>query len=398
MNTRHWWDIAVGLVIIVLSAISAMNSEYSIVERWALVALLLSLGALYGAVLRRFVPVQIGLDQHDTPTIYSMVGQMAMIALAAATVSLSADMMNTMVIVLPLIWLSSSGTRQAVLMNVVATSALGTAFAFNQGWTTSGNITAFAIAGISTAFSVALGLWISGIANWGSERARLLEELTEAQSELEAAHRESGAAGERERIARDIHDTIAQSLTSIVMLAQRASRDSNPAQTIAVVEETARDALSDARGLVAANATVAATASAPFEASLTRLGTRFARESGVQISTTVELSQQLPRELEVMLLRCVQEGLANVRKHARAGHVAMALQRVDQEIRLTITDDGRGLGGATIDDERGFGLPGMRERVALVGGTLSLSDAGGDGVTLAVTVPNPEALTQESLT
>ncbi|WP_166982840.1 sensor histidine kinase [Paramicrobacterium fandaimingii] len=397
MNTRRWWDVAVGLVIVALCVVSVMDAGSSTAERWALVGLLLGLGVLYFAVLRRYMDVQIGQEREELPVALLTVGQFAMIGFAAATVALSADMMNTMVIVLPLIWLTSPGTRQAIPMNIVATTVLGAAFAFNQGWTESGNLTAFAIAGISTAFSIALGLWISRIANWGVDRARLLDELTHAQSALESAHRESGAAEERERIARDIHDTIAQSLTSIVMLAQRASREPDPAQTIALVEDTARDALSDARGLVAANAAVSAAASAPLEASLTRLGTRFTRETGVRVTTSVELSQQLPRELEVMLLRCVQEGLANVRKHANATVVSIGLRCTDAAVSLTVADNGRGLCGISIDDEHGFGLTGMRERVALVGGTLSISDAAGGGVTLAVTVPSPTSLTQESL-
>lgn len=389
MNTRRWWDVAVILVIATLCVIALADSDSTTVERWGPAGLLIALGVLYAALLRRYVPVHIGITDDEPPLGIGIAAQFTMIALAAASIALNADMMNTLVIVLPLIWLSSSGTTQAIVMNVVTTAAFGAAFAQSQGWTPGGTVTALSIAGISTAFSVALGLWISSIASWGSERARLLAELTAAQGQLEAAHRESGAIGERERLARDIHDTIAQSLTSIVMLAERASRETDPTPTIALIEDTARESLDEARGLVAANAPV--TASAPLERSLTRLGERFARETGMRVETRVELAEPLPREREVMLLRCVQEGLANVRKHARADHVAIMLRRIDDEIRLTVTDDGCGLGGVTIDDERGFGLSGMRERVGLVGGTLSVTDAASGrfspGTILCVTVP-----------
>lgn len=390
MNTRRWWDVAVILVIATLCVIALVDSESTMVERWVPFGLLLAVGMLYAAILRRYVPVHIGVTDDEPPLGIGIAAQFTMIALAAASIALNPDMMNTLAIVLPLIWLSSSGTAQAIVMNVVTTAAFGAAFAHSQGWTPGGTVTALSIVGISTAFSVALGLWISSIASWGSERARLLAELTAAQGELEAAHRESGATSERERLARDIHDTIAQGLTSIVMLAERASRETDPTPTIALIEDTARESLDEARGLVAANAPV--TASAPLEGSLTRLGERFARETGVRVETRVELAEPLPREREVMLLRCVQEGLANVRKHAGADHVAVTVQRANDEVRLTITDDGCGLGGVTIDDERGFGLSGMRERVDLVGGTLSVTDAApgrsSSGTLLCVTIPD----------
>ncbi|PFG29528.1 sensor histidine kinase [Paramicrobacterium agarici] len=387
MNTRRWWDVAVAAVIVALCAVAVLDADSSNVEQWTLLGLLGALGVLYGTLLRRWVPLHVGINDDEPSVAVALMGQLPMIALAAAAVALNPNMMNTMVIVLPLLWLSSAGTLHAIVVNVVATTALGVGYAFNQGWTATGSLTALAISGISTAFSIALGLWISSIADWGTERSRLLAELTEAQGALEAAHRESGAAFERERIARDIHDTIAQSLTSIVMLAERASREPDARGTIALVEDTARDALSDARALVAANATVS-TQLAPLEASLTRLGERFARETGVAVSSSVDLGDQLPRELEVMLLRCVQEGLANVRKHADAHAVSVTLRSTVAGVELTVTDDGRGLRGVTVDDERGFGLTGMRERVALVGGSLSVMDAAPGGVTLAVTVPH----------
>lgn len=390
MNARRWWDVAVVLVIAGLIFIGSLDLAGT-ASTVTLIALLVAIGVLYGVLLRRWVPLHIGSNEPDPPSAVALLGQLPLIALAAGAVFVNADMMNLLVIVLPLIWLSSPAARHAIIVNVVATAALGVGFAGNQGWAASGVMTAIAIAGISVVFSTALGLWISSIASWGNERARLLAELIEAQGALEVAHRESGAAAERGRLARDIHDTIAQSLTSIVMLAQRAAYEPHPGQTIALVEDTARDALSEARGLVAANAPADSTASATLEGSLTRLGERFDRETSVHVTTSIDLDAPLPRELEVLLLRCVQESLANVRKHAEAGTVSVMLLGTETTVELTVADDGNGLRGVTIDDERGFGLTGMRERVAHVSGHLSVQDASPSGVILTIAIPRAAA-------
>ena len=115
-----------------------------------------------------------------------------------------------------------------------------------------------------------LGLWITRIAEVGAERARLLDELQAAQGELAAMHRDAGVTDERARLAREIHDTIAQSLTGLVMVAQRggqppraASRASQRhpcASDIELIEQMAREALTEARGLVASLTPVGADA------------------------------------------------------------------------------------------------------------------------------------------
>src|SRR5690606_35797230 len=101
----------------------------------------------------------------------------------------------------------------------------GTGFFVSLGMTT----TALSAAALTVLFSftgsVALGLWIWRIAQYGDERARLLDELTAAQDELAVLHRDAGVTTERERLARELHDTIAQSLAGMVLLAQRSRRE-----------------------------------------------------------------------------------------------------------------------------------------------------------------------------
>ena len=129
---------------------------------------------------------------------------------------------------------------------------------------------------------------------------------------------------ERGRLAREIHDTIAQSLTGLVMVAQRAGNRLEPVDgeaaasvrgDIELMEQMAREALTEARGLVASLTPVEPDAG--LAEALRRLATSFERETGVAVTVTADAAG-LDRELEVVLLRCAQEALANVRKHAKA--------------------------------------------------------------------------------
>ena len=97
----------------------------------------------------------------------------------------------------------------------------------------------------------------------------------------------------------------------------------------------------------------------------------------------------LDRELEVVLLRCAQEGLANVRKHARASTVSIAVAWNDGQVVLDVRDDGVGPGTA-VPGEGGFGLAGMRDRVALVGGRIEFGAGDGGGTVLRVVVPRAD--------
>lgn len=310
---------------------------------------------------------------------------MLLVALLAFGTSIEPNMLLLQTLVLPLIWMTSCRTIQAIVVTVVNAVALALAYATWGGFAPEAIVTGAFSAGLSGAFSLALGLWITRIAEWGSERDRLLTELTAAQNGLESASREAGATAERARLARDVHDTIAQSLTSIVMLAERSRRDGS-VDAMALIEEAARDALREARALVVVESPAADPSGSLAEA-LRRLGDRFGRETGLPVSVTTS-PLVVPRDIQVVLLRCAQEGLANVRKHA-AGRSASLTLLIDEAAVLVVMDDGRGLRGTRLDDGAGFGLSGMRDRVALVGGTLDVQDGETSGTTLTVRIPLP---------
>lgn len=384
MDNPKWWDVAVAATIAVVGLIVAFAAGGT--DRWAAWITLALLGVAYYGFGRRLVGIA-----DDTPPPASMAPSVAFQAGIALIVAVGAafepNILTVQIIVFPLLWVVSLSTRQAVLANIGAAVAITIGFTIGLGGAPDDLVQALFVGGLSLGFSLALGLWITSIAEYGEERQRLLDDLQTAQGELELLSRDAGATAERERIAREIHDTIAQSLTSVVMLAQRARlEDPTPDSTLELIESTARDALREARALVTANAGLPSS-DASLADTLARLGERFSRETGVTVTTHTTLAG-LPRDIEVVLLRCVQEGLANVRKHAHARTASVAVVQTDRGVSLRVTDDGRGLSGYQPGDERGFGLSGMRDRVGLVGGTLTIADAGtAPGTELTVDIP-----------
>jgi len=235
-------------------------------------------------------------------------------------------------------------------------------------------------------FTIAIGLWITGIQKYGLERDQLLTELRAAQDEVAALERQAGITEERARVAREIHDTIAQSLTGLVMTAQRANSIAARAPeslgpTLALMENLATEALAEARTLVASYTPVNVSGGLP--ATLAVLADRFSAETGVTVIVSGE-APDVDREAEVVLLRCAQEALANVRKHAHARQVRVSIDATDDGAGLTVTDDGVGIGTQA---GNGYGLAGMAERVRLVGGTVEVGPDVSGGTTVRVALP-----------
>ncbi|OAN43249.1 sensor histidine kinase [Microbacterium sp. H83] len=377
---RLGWDVASLALLLAVTGLSFAIPETFPGSRLAMIGIALAVFLVYAFGARPYVGIHEGIE--DPSPALSAVLQILLIGLLAAGVLIDPNMLLLQTLVLPLIWMTSRSTGQAILVTLGNGLVLALAYALWGGLTPDSFAGGFLTAGLSTAFSLALGLWITRIAEWGVQRQQLLAELTAAQSGLETASREAGAMEERARLARDVHDTIAQSLTSIVMLAERARHDGSPA-ALELIEDAAREALVEARVLVAVTSTTPSADS--LGDALRRLGERFSRETGMRIRVTAS-DAALPRDAQVVLLRCAQEGLANVRKHS-AATAALVDLIVDDGAELRIRDDGRGLGGVSIDDDRGFGLAGMRERVALVGGTLTVADGEESGTDLIVRIP-----------
>jgi signal transduction histidine kinase len=232
----------------------------------------------------------------------------------------------------------------------------------------------------------------------GAQVALVLENLRLVE-EARRTGRQAGVLRERHRMAREIHDTLAQGFTSIVMNLEaaegampqgfmRAQHHLNQARI------TARESLTEARRLVwALRPDLLEEASLPD--ALGELAQRWSQESGITaaFATTGTPCPLLP-EIEATLFRVAQEALSNVRKHARgASRAALTLSYMGDTVALDTRDDGAGFDPAReVEKVRdrysgGFGLRGMRERVEGVGGTLSIESAPGEGSALVVELP-----------
>jgi signal transduction histidine kinase len=290
----------------------------------------------------------------------------------------------------PLVWFFAGELRAALISNILLALSVGVGFLFSLG-VEPGNLeqTAITVA-VSLGLSLALGFWFSRVYDQVHEREQLIEELTAAQAELAALSRDAGVSDERERLTREIHDTIAQDLTGLVMTAQRGRRELKSGNTVAaekqfsVLEENARHALTETRALVASGAAVGVDGGG-LATALRRLAERFERETGILVSVTAPETASLGRDSEVVLLRCAQEALANVRKHSTATTTAVTLTVNAGKVDLSITDDGSGFDPSK--PSSGFGLSGLRDRLALVHGTLAVTALPGGGTTLVASLP-----------
>ncbi|MFD9321023.1 sensor histidine kinase [Streptomyces sp. NPDC060053] len=241
---------------------------------------------------------------------------------------------------------------------------------------------------IVVAVGVLIGLWAHSVVAQSTERARLIEELERTQAQLSAAHQRQGAADERERLAREIHDTLAQGFASIVVLAEaaRAGMAADPgrsAQQLRSIESTARENLAEARELVGSGGQAGAAVAGSAAPALRRVLDRFVEDTGLTVDADLA-DLDCDQRTRIALLRCTQESLANVRKHARASTVGVVLARRPYGVELEITDDGAGF---VVEESRGFGLDGMRKRVAELGGRLTVTSSVGDGTRILASIP-----------
>lgn len=391
MQNVRWWDAAAVAVAAVIVAISLLDPPFGVDDAatWAAAGAFLLVHLAWG---RRCVPV--------ATTRRHLAVAIAYAAILAIGTAIEPSFAILQAFLYPFVWSTSPSTRSAIVANLLIAVAIVVGYAV-RSWP-GGLIAGTAVAALSVGFSIALGLWVTRIAMYGEERARLLDELQSAQGQLAAMHRDAGVADERARLAREIHDTIAQSLTGLVMVAQRTERRlagvdgaaaASARSDLELMEQMAREALTEARGLVASLAPV--DPGAGLAETLRRLASAFERETGVQVSATTDAAG-LDRELEVVLLRCAQEGLANVRKHARARHAWVTVTARDgEDVTLEVRDDGVGPGDAVPGDD-GFGLVGMRDRVALVGGRVEFGPGERGGTVLRVTVPTAGAPTAQA--
>ncbi|GAA4224989.1 sensor histidine kinase [Actinomadura meridiana] len=300
---------------------------------------------------------------------------------------------SLLVLSLPHFWILAGGPRRAVVLSGAAAVATVAGNAVKQGpdgqIPTGNEIAAL----IGFAAAALFGLWMQRVVGQRDEHARrLTADLETTQRQLAEAQRRQGAAEERERLAREIHDTLAQGFASIVVLAEAARNGiaadpDRSAQQLGSIERTARENLAEARVLVASGAGGPAVPGGGEHASvagaLRRTVDRFAEDTGLTVTADLP-DVDCDQTTRIALLRCTQESLANVRKHAAATTVGVVLEHHPHGVELEITDDGRGF---TVGEATGFGLDGMRRRLAELGGELTVTSSPGDGTRVLALIP-----------
>lgn len=193
---------------------------------------------------------------------------------------------------------------------------------------------------------------------------------------------------ERKRLARELHDETGQALTSILLglrTVEETLSEENRREALASLREIAVATLQDVRRL-AVELRPKALDDFGLVPAIQRLAEGFQEQTGLRVDFEARLEGRLPSEIESSLYRIVQEGLTNIVKHARARHVSILLTRKDSGVAVVIEDDGRGFTTERATDE-GLGLIGMRERLALLDGTLAVETLPGAGTTLVAEVP-----------
>jgi signal transduction histidine kinase len=254
-----------------------------------------------------------------------------------------------------------------------------------------------------TAVGILFGLWIHTIISQSAERKKLIQELEATRAELAQSERESGMLAERQRLAHEIHDTLAQGFISIIMhleAAEQALEEGLPTtdRHLQQARQTARESLEQARRVVN-DLRPEVLDSAPFDEAVRRVVADWSAGSGVTaVFTCTGNCHPLHPQVEVTLLRATQEALANVRKHAQASNVQVTLSYLDDVVILDVQDDGVGFGDdstketavsapLSVSVSGGFGLVAMRQRVERLGGELLIESEPGEGTTVAVSIP-----------
>lgn len=220
----------------------------------------------------------------------------------------------------------------------------------------------------------------------GAERKRLLETLSRVE-------RRAGMLEERQRIAREIHDTLAQGFAGILLHLDAAE---SATQTIDGMRphlrharDVARENLEEARRMMAAMRPELLEQHA-LEAALRRSAGEWTQRTGTH-TTVLSTGESTPlhADVEVTLLRAAQEALTNVARHAGATSVSITVSYMPDVVLLDVHDDGVGFVPDAVTT--GLGLRGMRERVEQIGGAIAVESAPGDGTTISVSLPTISA-------
>ncbi|MCC8243477.1 sensor histidine kinase [Saccharothrix luteola] len=215
-----------------------------------------------------------------------------------------------------------------------------------------------------------------------AEMAAMMKENAGLHAQLLIQAHEAGVLDERQRLAREIHDTLAQGFAGIITQLQA---DEDPPRHVETALRLARENLAEARRSVHA-LRPPALVDANLPDALAEVAAGWTDQTGVAASiSTTGAARPLHPEVEVTLLRAAQEALSNVAKHARASRVGLTLSYMEDVVTLDVRDDGAGFDPEVKTD--GFGLVGMRQRVSRLAGALVVESEPGGGTAVSASVP-----------
>jgi signal transduction histidine kinase len=241
----------------------------------------------------------------------------------------------------------------------------------------------------------AVGVMIGTIVLYIHSANREATVRTDLLRRLDAAAREAGIREERERLSRDIHDTLAQALASVLRQLETIELDlghldagsrERLTRRLAQAQSVSRESLAEIRGLVQALRPAELTET-PLPSAIERTVKRWADANRVLAEVSLTDVPPLHPDADVVLLRAVQESLSNVARHAVARNVRVTLGRVDELVLLTVEDDGRGFDEDDPRSREQVGITGMRERVRRFGGHVLIESKPGAGTSLTVAMP-----------
>jgi signal transduction histidine kinase len=236
----------------------------------------------------------------------------------------------------------------------------------------------------------------------GAERVRLVEDLAARERQVRslAAHLLQAEQEERGRISRELHDEAGQSLLFLRLHLEMLERDATPElrPKLAEARGVAERIIAEIRRIIAA-LHPAAVEELGLTAAIRHLSARFRKLYPIKLRLRLApYTARLPRETETTIYRVVQECYQNIAKHSRASRVNLLLRSTDTLLELKIEDDGVGFEvDRAVAQPKSFGLKGMRERVALLGGSLEIRSSSGHGATVAIRLPIPSSAPKRQL-
>lgn len=243
---------------------------------------------------------------------------------------------------------------------------------------------------VGAGVALLIGFAYRALQRESAEREALLAELLSTRRQLARTEREQGALAERARLARDIHDTVAQGLSSIQMLLRAAERDASEPEAgyVRLARETAAESLAETRQII--RELTPTRLEDGLASALRRLAAEQQRSSGVAIEVSAEESA-VPMAAQTALLRIAQGAISNAIRHANATTIAVELTASERAVNLTVRDDGAGfdVGTAVADSETNdsFGLQAMRERVAQFDGSIEIDSGPAQGTRVVAKLP-----------